>query len=84
MVKLCFLFYQSSGLFVMASFTCNSKPQQLSTYALTLFSYDTEVDGEKVQVGKFKNLSYICIFCKIQDIFDKVTIEDSITDLMIL
>ncbi|KAF6017872.1 RABL2B [Bugula neritina] len=26
------------------------KPQQLSTYALTLFSYDTEVDGEKVQV----------------------------------
>ena len=30
----------------------NSKPQQLSTYALTLFSYNTEVNGDKVQVGK--------------------------------
>jgi hypothetical protein len=29
-----------------------SKPQQLSTYALTLFNYQTEVNEEKVSVGK--------------------------------
>lgn len=30
-----------------------SKPQQLSTFALTLFNYQTEVNKEKVSVGKF-------------------------------
>ena len=28
-----------------------SQPQQLSTYALTLFPYEAEVDGRKVSVG---------------------------------
>lgn len=30
----------------------HSKPQQLSTYALTLFQYKTRVDGTDVRVGK--------------------------------
>ena len=30
-----------------------SKPQQLSTYALTLFNYKTEVNGQKVLVGEY-------------------------------
>lgn len=30
----------------------HSKPQQLSTYALTLFQYKTCVDGTDVRVGK--------------------------------
>lgn len=29
-----------------------SKPQQLSTFALTLFQYKTRVDGNDVRVGK--------------------------------
>ena len=35
-----------------------SKPQQLSTFALTLFNYKTEVDGEKVSVGMFTDIFY--------------------------
>lgn len=31
----------------------HSKPQQLSTYALTLFQYKTCVDGTDVRVGKY-------------------------------
>ena len=33
-----------------------SKPQQLSTYALTLFNYKTEVNGQKVLVGKSRSI----------------------------
>ena len=29
-----------------------SKPQQLSTYALTLFNYETKIDGNEVSVGE--------------------------------
>lgn len=31
----------------------HSKPQQLSTYALTLFQYKTRVDGIDVRVGRY-------------------------------
>jgi len=39
------------------------KPQQLSTFALTLFSYNTEVNDQKVQVGKYNtgNKLYIAL-----------------------
>ena len=36
-----------------------SKPQQLSTYALTLFNYKTEVNGQKVLVGEYKNFLFL-------------------------
>lgn len=39
-----------------------SKPQQLSTFALTLFSYNTQVEDEKVQVGKRYNHNLRCNF----------------------
>ena len=33
-----------------------SKPQQQSTYALTLFKYETKIKGNKVVVGKSPSL----------------------------
>lgn len=29
----------------------NYQPQQLSTYALTLFPYEANIDGQKISVG---------------------------------
>ena len=30
-----------------------SQPQQLSTFALTLFRYETKVDGKEITVGEY-------------------------------
>lgn len=38
------------------------KPQQLSTYALTLFRYPTKVENESVIVGK------LLLFCMIENL----------------
>lgn len=42
---------------------CISRPQQLSTYALTLYKYTTTINGQTILVGKFgiKN-SVILVF----------------------
>lgn len=48
------LSYSPFGLFALPLTTdCarTSQPQQLSTYALTLFPYETEIDGRPVSVG---------------------------------
>lgn len=42
----------NSALFHIYSLTLISKPQQLSTFALTLFNYKTQIDGKTVSVGK--------------------------------
>lgn len=53
---------------------CISRPQQLSTYALTLYKYTTTINGQTILVGKFgkKNCYFsaqewhsllYCIFC---------------------
>jgi len=51
---------------------CISRPQQLSTYALTLYKYTTTINGKTILVGKFgsylsvilvyKNWAICCIF----------------------
>lgn len=33
------------------------KPQQQSTYALTLFNYETKINDKKVSVGKYSIIS---------------------------
>lgn len=45
------VYYQSVNETSVLNYN-NSKPQQLSTYALTLFQYKTRVDGTDVRVGK--------------------------------
>lgn len=47
----------------VTSLTLNlSKPQQLSTYALTLFQYKTLVDGIDVRVGKCQCVSVFNVY----------------------
>ena len=53
----------------------NSKPQQLSTYALTLFNYKTEVNGQKVLVGKWHLFHTFNVFCTLnKDLFGHISI----------
>jgi len=67
---------------------CISRPQQLSTYALTLYKYTTTINGKTILVGKFgsylsvileyKNLAICCIFIfctflHIIDLFEEVS-----------
>ena len=41
--------------------TCTSQPQQLSTYALTLFKYKTEINDQVVHVGLYIFVSSVII-----------------------
>jgi len=42
---------------------CISRPQQLSTYALTLYKYTTTINGQTILVGKFGSyLSVILVY----------------------
>lgn len=66
---------------------CISRPQQLSTYALTLYKYTTTINGQTILVGKFgiknnvilvyKNFAVLLLrhytFLHIVDHFDEVS-----------
>jgi len=39
--------------FIFLNLDSCSKPQQLSTYALTLFNYETKINGNILSVGKY-------------------------------
>lgn len=62
-----FIFLNISYIVIIHVLNHNfSKPQQLSTFALTLFNYQTEVNKEKVSVGKYfnamRNILYVIAF----------------------
>jgi len=68
--------FTETCLLKMRFLTTPSKPQQLSTYALTLFNYKTEVNGVKVAVGTsnlYSQLLYI-IYMGIADYNSKYNV----------